>query len=120
VWLTAPLVWEVHEEPSDDLRYTSHELQALLERAGFVAIETQPLGGYFATLAQLLRSCGPITGLSTRRPLGRALSGALWHVAPVIRRLDRLDDRRVPLGYARRARRAPDSISAKVASNHTR
>jgi SAM-dependent methyltransferase len=106
LWLTAPLVWELHEEPHDYFRFTSHGLRELLGRAGLATIEIQPLGGYFATLAQLVRHCGSITGLD-RGPLSaRLLTALLVRVAPALRRLDRLDTRRVlPLGYACRAKR---------------
>jgi ubiquinone/menaquinone biosynthesis C-methylase UbiE len=39
LWLTAPFVWYLHEEPYDYYRFTSHGLRFLLERAGFIEIE---------------------------------------------------------------------------------
>ncbi len=63
IWITAPLVWELHEEPHDYYRYTSHGLRELLERAGFAEIEVRPLTGYFTTIAQLLRNGGSATRL---------------------------------------------------------
>ena len=108
LWLTVPFVWELHEEPHDFFRYTRHGLWSLLERAGFESIEIEPIGGYFSTLAQLLRNCGPITGLSSGPFVARAATRLLGRVAPVLRRLEPLDTRGVlPLEYTCRARRAP-------------
>jgi SAM-dependent methyltransferase len=105
LWLTAPLVWELHEEPFDYFRYTSHGLESLIADAGFAQIEVRPLGGYFTTVGQLLRNLGSATGLgSGPRLSGRVLSAVTWRLGPLIARLDRLDERRVlPLGYAARA-----------------
>ena len=106
LWLTAPFVWELHEEPHDYFRFTTHGLRSLLERAGFVAIEIHPLGGgYFATIGQLLRHCGSITGLDHGPVAARTVSALVSRLAPSLRRLDGFDKRRtLPLGYSCRAR----------------
>ena len=106
LWLTAPLVGELHEEPYDFFRYTSHGLASLLDRAGFEEIEVEPLAGYFTTLAALARNCGLIIGVGRdRSDLGRRLLAAGFRVlARGLPRLDRLDERRaLPLGYGCRA-----------------
>lgn len=114
ILLTAPFVGELHEEPHDHFRYTSHGLAGLLERSGFAVREVAPLTGYWSTLAHVLRHAG----LATRPRAGRApiaariatqslllASGVLALGAP---RLDRLDRRHaLPLGWACRAIRAP-------------
>ncbi len=107
LWLTAPFVWEMHEEPHDYFRYTSHALRSLLERSGFATLELEPMGGYFSTMAQLLRHCGSSTGLDQRGLVGRAVTaftagaGGRW-----LARLDRFDQRRaLPLNWGCRARR---------------
>lgn len=105
LWLTAPLVGELHEEPYDFFRYTSHGLRALVEGAGFAEIEVAPVGGYFTTLGQLLRNFDGATTGAGHRGLGRRLVGAaMWRAGPVLRRLDRFDTRRaLPLGWTCRA-----------------
>jgi SAM-dependent methyltransferase len=105
LWLTAPLVWELHEEPYDFFRFTHHGLHCVIADAGFVEIEVHPLGGYFTTLGQLVRGLGSTTGLGAGRALsGRVLSAVAWRLGPLIARLDQLDERRVlPLAYAARA-----------------
>lgn len=106
LWLTVPLVWELHEEPHDYFRYTGHGMRLLLERAGFGSIEIQPLSGYFTTLAQVLRQCGSCTGLDRRGVAARAACALLARAAPTLARLDGFDTRRaLPLGYSCRARR---------------
>jgi SAM-dependent methyltransferase len=109
LWLTAPFVGELHEEPHDYFRFTSHGLRRLVEDAGIDVIEIEPLTGYFTTLAHTARNCGLATGVSAGAGLRRrALAGALRVVAAVLPRLDALDTRRaLPLGWALVGRRRP-------------
>jgi len=112
LWITVPFVGELHEEPHDHYRYTSHGLRGLCERAGFGEVRTWPLGGYFTAMAQLARNCGPATGVGTGSgELGRrVLAAAFRGVAHVLPRLDRLDRRRaLPVGFACRAVAQPAS-----------
>jgi SAM-dependent methyltransferase len=108
VWITVPFVGELHEEPHDYWRYTSHGLISLLEEARFVDIDVDPLGGYFSALATLAWNGG--VSLGVRADVGdlprRALAGALRGAARVLPRLDRLDRRRaLPFGWGCSARR---------------
>jgi SAM-dependent methyltransferase len=121
LWLTVPFVWELHEEPHDYFRYTIHGLRSLLSRAGFHHIQVEPLGGYFSTLAQLLRHCGPITGLDHRRLPGRIVTALVARTAPVLARLDRLDTNRgLPLGYLCRAKRPTRLATAASSASEIR
>lgn len=52
--LTVPFIWPTHESPHDFFRYTPFALRYLLEKAGFVDIEVVCLGGWNASLAQVL------------------------------------------------------------------
>jgi SAM-dependent methyltransferase len=108
LWLTVPFVGELHEEPHDYFRYTSHGLRSLCERAGLGAVAVEPLSGYWTTLGQMARNCGLATGVAGRRSgLGRrALALVMLGVSRLLPRLDRLDRRRaLPLGYGCRALR---------------
>lgn len=112
--LTVPFVGELHEEPHDYYRYTSHGLTALLEGAGWQEVEVQPLTGWFLMLAHMLRheqnstaspdirSTVPERALSA---LLRCVSAVLVRIGP---RLDRRVDRRraLPLGWAATATRS--------------
>lgn len=107
LWLTAPLVNELHEEPFDFFRYTPYGLRTLFERAGLDVVSIEPLNGYYTTMAMLLRHAGLITGVRDRGDLlRRVLAAACRWGANLLPPLDRLDRRRaLPLGYACRARR---------------
>lgn len=102
LWLTAPLVWPLHEEPFDFWRFTSHGLRRVLEGAGFRVERLEPRGGYFAALATILAGAPYWTAPAGRlEPVRRALTLALHLSARLVRRLDRLDGQRtLTLGYA--------------------
>jgi SAM-dependent methyltransferase len=107
LWLTVPLVNELHEEPHDYFRYTPYGLTTLFERAGLDVVSIEPLTGFYSTLAMLLRNSGLITGVGERGDVGRRLLAAAsrW-IANLLPRLDRLDRRRaLPIAYGCRARR---------------
>jgi SAM-dependent methyltransferase len=100
--LTAPLLWELHEEPYDYYRFTEHGLRHLLTSAGFSAVEVSPRGRAPSAIAQLL--------LNLRWAMGAADDGldaarieareVLERLASEIGRLEPLDARAVmPLGY---------------------
>jgi len=107
LFMTAPMVGELHEEPFDFYRFTNHGLRHVLGRAGFADVEVAPLSGYFTTLAQLLRQGGAAMGVPAQGELGRrAVAAGLRTVARGLPRLDALDRRRaLPLGWRVRARR---------------
>ncbi len=42
---TVPFVWNLHEIPFDEYRYTPYSIRRLLERAGFKKVEVKALGG---------------------------------------------------------------------------
>lgn len=50
--LTAPHIWDLHEQPYDYYRYTCFGLRYLLEQAGFEVDLIQPQGGFFIMIAQ--------------------------------------------------------------------
>lgn len=103
LYLTVPLIWELHELPHDYYRYTSEGLRHLLETAGFSSIEVQPRNDCFTTLAQLMRNVqwamgSAPDGLDERRA---AAAGLLSELAEEIAQLAPLDVQRIlPLGYS--------------------
>lgn len=52
VLLTAPLAWEIHDEPNDYFRFTPFGLRELFEKAGLKVLEIKPLGGLWAAAGQ--------------------------------------------------------------------
>lgn len=51
---TVPFVWNLHEIPYDEYRYTPYSLERHLRNAGYRNIEIKALGGWNRALAQML------------------------------------------------------------------
>lgn len=51
---TVPFVWNLHEIPYDEYRYTPYALERLLSAAGFSDVRIKALGGWNASLAQMI------------------------------------------------------------------
>lgn len=51
---TVPFLWNLHETPHDEYRYTPFALHRLLTAAGFENITLNATGGWHASLAQML------------------------------------------------------------------
>jgi SAM-dependent methyltransferase len=103
LYLTVPLVGELHEEPYDFFRYTPYGLRHVLSKAGFEVESVTPRNGFFTTLAMLARSATWVIGdADDGRSADRAAAvRVLNEFAAVADSLDDLDVRRVlPLGYA--------------------
>lgn len=79
--LTAPMVWGLHEEPVDFYRYTEYGLRYLLEQAGYINVEVQPLEGLFAVLTQMLIDEYHAGWLAKHQNLASFSIGALNRVA---------------------------------------
>lgn len=108
--VTVPFVCELHEEPYDFYRYTSHGLRYLLEGAGFTGIEIQPLTGWYSTISQILRHNGLATRSQSPSRRTRAAAFSALVASELLRRaaprLDSLDERRaLPLGWVATATR---------------
>lgn len=54
LFFTVPFLWPLHDIPHDEYRYTPFALNRHLRAAGFSQIVLAPLGGWDASLAQLL------------------------------------------------------------------
>jgi SAM-dependent methyltransferase len=82
LFFTVPFLWPLHDVPNDEYRFTPFALKRLLLSAGFSSARVEAMGGWDASLAQML-------GLWVRRRpmprVRRALLTAL--VAPLVRRL---------------------------------
>lgn len=112
LFLTVPLVWELHEMPHDYYRYTPPALERLLAGAGFADVEISPRNDCFTTIAQLLLNVRWVMGrradgLDDRREEAAAV---LEQLAEQVARLAPLDARwDMPLGFTVSARRPSGS-----------
>lgn len=51
---TVPFIWNLHEVPYDEYRFTPYSLKKHLVNAGFNNVEIRPLGGPDAAMAQMM------------------------------------------------------------------
>lgn len=51
---TVPFIWPLHDTPHDHYRYTPFSLKLLLQEAGFEDIQINSMGGWNASLAQMI------------------------------------------------------------------
>jgi SAM-dependent methyltransferase len=89
-FFTVPFLWPLHDVPGDQYRYTPFSLERHLSNAGFETIELKALGGWNASLAQML-------GLWVRRrPMPAMLRIALSCLAlPLVKVMASTDSRNV-------------------------
>lgn len=59
-FFTVPFLWNLHEVPNDEYRYTPFSMERLLRTSGFSEISVVATGGWHASMAQM-------TGLWLRR-----------------------------------------------------
>lgn len=89
-FLTVPFLWPLHDVPHDEYRYTPFAMERLLRTAGFHDVKLVPLGGWNASLAQMLGLWAVRSPMTPRR---RALAKRL--ALPVVKYLlkhDRIPD----------------------------
>ncbi len=108
LYLTVPLIWELHELPNDYYRYTPPLLRLLLEQAGLGDVKVEPRNDCFTTIAQLMRNAGWAMGRAgDQRDLGREKAQqALERLSDSVAALAPLDLLHLmPLGYSAVGRR---------------
>jgi SAM-dependent methyltransferase len=54
LFATVPFIWNLHEIPYDEYRYTPYSMERLLTNAGFSDITISGLAGWNASLAQMI------------------------------------------------------------------
>lgn len=74
LFFTVPFLWPLHDIPSDEYRYTPFALKRMLNNAGYQIIKIGSLGGWDASLGQMM-------GLWVRR---RPMSGILGKIIRII------------------------------------
>lgn len=90
-FFTVPFLWNLHEVPHDEYRYTPFSLERHLKNSGFKEIDIKALGGWHASMAQML-------GLWVRRsPMTPRMRKILSYVLlPIVRKLITLDGKNKP------------------------
>lgn len=87
-FFTVPFIWPLHEVPYDAYRYTPFSLKMHLENAGFDNINIRSLGGWNASLAQMLG-----LWISEKKKKGIGNKMLVWFVQRIMRYLLRTDKR---------------------------
>jgi SAM-dependent methyltransferase len=123
LFFTVPFFWPLHEVPYDEYRYTPFALERHLAASGFVGNELNPLGGWDASLAQML-------GLWVRRrPMKKWKRRILTCILmPLIYGIHQMDKRLLPkfqestmiTGLSGTARKPEKRISAAESGFGTR
>ena len=92
-FFTVPFLWPLHDVPHDEYRYTPFSLERLLKAQGFQIVTLKALGGWNASLAQML-------GLWLRRKPMRESRKKFYSFAlkPFIKRLIQRDQ--IPAYFA--------------------
>lgn len=54
LFATVPFIWNLHEIPHDEFRYTPYSLDRIIRTSGFKDISIHGLGGWNAALAQMI------------------------------------------------------------------
>lgn len=86
-FFTVPFLWNLHETPHDEYRYTPYSLERHLSNVGFRDIEIKATGGWHASLAQML---GLWVRRSPMKPRRREFLSRL--LKPVIKFLIKRDE----------------------------
>ncbi len=73
LFFTVPFLWNLHEVPYDEFRYTPFSLERMLKKAGFDEVNIYPTGGWHASFAQMI-------GLWCRRAAGGKWSTLLFSI----------------------------------------
>ena len=88
LFFTVPFLWPLHDVPWDNYRYTPFSLERHLKASGFTKTKISPLGGWDASLGQMLGLW--IEGRPMRRSfkrLGRLLT---WPIISILAKVDRI------------------------------
>jgi ubiquinone/menaquinone biosynthesis C-methylase UbiE len=67
LFITVPFLWPLHDMPYDEYRYTPSSLERHLVNAGYKNIEVKALGGWNASLGQMLALWLNRSGLSSKK-----------------------------------------------------
>lgn len=88
-FFTVPFLWNLHEVPHDEYRYTPFSLERHLKNSGFTKVDIKATGGWHASMAQMMGLWLNRSGLPTfkRRLL-------MFFCKPLIKFLINLDSKK--------------------------
>ena len=86
-FFTVPFLWNLHEVPHDEYRYTPFALERHFRNSGFSNITIKPTGGWHASMAQML---GLWVRRSSMMPTKRKMLSKF--IIPIMRYLIKRDD----------------------------
>jgi SAM-dependent methyltransferase len=67
LFFTVPFLWNLHEVPHDEYRYTPFSMKRHLENSGFIEIDIKATGGWHLAMAQMLGLWVKRSSLSKRK-----------------------------------------------------
>jgi SAM-dependent methyltransferase len=67
IFITVPFLWPLHDIPYDEYRYTPFSLEKLLQQAAYGNVQVSALGGWNASLGQMLSLWLNRSGLPDRK-----------------------------------------------------
>ena len=86
-FFTVPFLWNLHEVPHDEYRYTPFSLERHLKNSGFTDIRIKATGGWHASMAQMLGLWVMRSPMTSRK---RQLLAKL--LKPIIKYLIKIDN----------------------------
>lgn len=85
--ITVPFLWNIHDAPNDEYRYTPYSLKRLVNNAGFEILVMERFGGWHGSFATML-------ALFIKRGMSRKIKKPLGYLAmPLITWLHKKDDK---------------------------
>ncbi len=94
LFFTVPFLWNLHEVPHDEYRYTPFALQRIFKECGMEEIELFAHGGWNMSMAQMIG----MWVVATKRGASRRRWAKLLN--PVIKRLMKKDTKQQPIHFA--------------------
>lgn len=89
-FFTVPFLWNLHEIPHDEYRYTPFSLERHLKNSGFTDITIKATGGWHASMAQMLGLWVRRSAMSSRKR--KILSRFLKPIVKYLIKLDKLEN----------------------------
>ncbi len=89
-FFTVPFLWNLHEVPHDEYRYTPFSLERHLEASGFSSIQIKATGGWHAAMAQMLGLWVKRSGISKKKQ--RFLAKLITPVILQLLKMDKLEN----------------------------